>query len=911
MSPGNPNGRPAAGRDRKSSPEAERLFQVLAGELEEGSGDPESLFAAHPELEAELRGLYRGWLEVDALLRGLASDESLVGAARRDLSLDSATEREEEALTRLATASFEQRYALGEELGHGGMGLVRRVTDRTLGRELAMKVIRPVETGRSRRLLRRFLEEAEVIGRLEHPGIVPIHELGLDPDGQVYFTMPLVRGRTLKEILKLATAGEEGWTEVRVLEVLLRVCDAVAYAHSRGVLHRDLKPANVMVGRFGEVYVMDWGLARTLGRREERAEMDAAEADGPALTLAGEILGTPAYMAPEQALGRSNELDERSDVYALGAILYELLAGVRPYGERSSAEALERLAQAPPAPVEDLVAGASAELVAITRRAMTRERDARYPSVAALASDVRAYLEGRVVRAHRSGPWIEARKWIGRNRGLATGVLAAVLALAAGLVVALVLLRSTERERANVFRLAQTRTLASLIERADRLWPPHPEWIEAMRAWQDDARALVAALEPDEARRDPGLRAQLLGLEERRASWSEEDRWWYDELAKLIAGIEELADPERGLVGEGLSAHGFGVGRRLAAAERVRKESARAGVEERWNEVRASVRDDPRFGGLDLARQVGLIPLGKDPASGLCEFAHVLSGDVPMRDAAGKLQIEAGSALVLVLLPPGEFLMGSQIDDPSAPNFTTKLVKQEYPVHRRSLGAFFLAKHEMTQAQWERCTGANPSVFASDPAAARLPVETLPWTQAHRDLARAGLRLPSEGEWEYGCRAGTTGPYFWGEEMMDVRHFGNVKNQPKETWPHWTSTETVESPRSPEERRVEEYLLANDGFPFWDGYAGPAPVGSFLPNPFGLHDTIGNVHEWCEDVMALYPGASGTAYEAQLPPREMRVIRGGAYNRTSVRSAERGYESPSFTYQNIGVRPARNLEHVE
>jgi hypothetical protein len=397
---------------------AAQLFEDLAVELEEGQGDPEAFFAAHPDSEPELRLLYRGWLRVDVLFRDLASADSLVGAVRQEFGSEVEEKRLDAVLARLAVRGFGERYEVGDELGSGGMGVVRRVTDRVLGRELAMKVIQPVEPRRRARLLRRFLEEAEVIGRLEHPGIVPIHELGLDSQGQVYFTMPLVRGRTLQEILKLASEGREGWTLTRVLEVLLRAVDAVAYAHSRGVLHRDLKPANVMVGRFGEVYVMDWGLARSLGGAETSSESAPHERSGP-LTLEGEVLGTPAYMAPEQALGRSEDLDERCDVYAFGAILYEALAGVRPYGECSSAEALERLGQAAPAAVEKLTSGASEELCAIVQRAMAREREKRYPSVAMLAGDLRAYLEGRVVQAHRTGPWVEAKKWVQRNRRLA------------------------------------------------------------------------------------------------------------------------------------------------------------------------------------------------------------------------------------------------------------------------------------------------------------------------------------------------------------------------------------------------------------------------------------------------------------------------------------------------------------
>jgi len=890
---------------RPVPPEAARLFEGLAVELEEGRGDPEGLFAAHPDLAGELRGLYRGWLAADALFRSMAGDESLVGAVRREIAGGVDEARAGALLARLAGNGFAERYHLGELLGRGGMGEVRSVTDRVLGRELAMKVIRPVEPGRRARLLLRFLEEAEVIGRLEHPGIVPIHELGLDAEGQVYFTMPLVRGHTLAEGLAAARAGREGWSVARVLEVLLRVAEALAYAHSRGVLHRDLKPANVMVGRFGEVYVMDWGLARSLGSMPERGGVAEELGDGP-LTLAGEVLGTPAYMAPEQARGSSAELDERCDVYALGAILYEVVAGARPYGERSSAEALALLEREPPPELATLAPGVNEELASIVRRAMAREREARYPSVAELAADLRAHLEGRVVRAHRTGPWVEARKWLARNRRLAAALGLAVLALVGGLAASLFLMERAERERANVLRLSHGRTLADLTERAERLWPAHPALVPALLAWRTDAETLVRALEPDAATGEPGLRAPLAELAAREARWSNEDRWWHGELAKLVAGIEALTDPEHGLLGDGLAPEGFGIGRRLELARRVERECQAPAAQARWEQARAALAADPRFAGVELAPQTGLVPLGADPRSGLQEFAHVLSGEVPARDDAGELVLGPESALVLVLLPPGEFWMGSQSDDPADPNFAGYVLDVEMPVHRRTVTSFFLGKHELTEGQWLRCTGTNPSFFAGYPLAASLPVESLSWLHARAGIVRAGLRLPAEAEWEYACRAGTTGEHFWGDDPMAYVRFANIKDQSALQNRPGLPKLIVSQQESPTEQFAVRTTI-RDHVPGMDGFLEIAPVGSLQPNTWGLHDVIGNVYEWCEDVYAPY-AAAGTARTEPPSGDELRVFRGGAFNRTYVRSAERGSERSDFLYQNIGVRPARSLE---
>src|SRR5688572_3374867 len=217
----------------------------------------------------------------------------------------------------------------------------------------------------------------------------------------------------------------------------------MAFAHSRGVVHRDLKPANVMVGSFGETYVMDWGLARVAGHAEPTrvrltahpapsgAGAEEGEARSPHLTLAGSIVGTPAYMAPEQARGEIEAVDERSDIYAAGAMLYHLLAGHRPYAppgvKRDALELLRAVSQGPPAPIVDR--DAPPELVAVCEKAMARAPAARYASMRALAEDLQAYLEGRVVRAHRTGARAELVKWVGRNR-LAAGALAAACALA-------------------------------------------------------------------------------------------------------------------------------------------------------------------------------------------------------------------------------------------------------------------------------------------------------------------------------------------------------------------------------------------------------------------------------------------------------------------------------------------------
>jgi serine/threonine protein kinase/tetratricopeptide (TPR) repeat protein len=385
-----------------------------------------------------------------------------------------------ELLKRLADQGVRSpRYKVEGEVARGGMGAILRVWDADLRRHLAMKVALAKGDAPSSgptprldtRLLSRFLEEAQVTGQLDHPGIVPVHELGLDQDGRVYFTMKLVQGRDLKAIFDLVFAAKEGWNETRALGVILKACEAMGYAHAKGVIHRDLKPANVMVGNFGEVYVMDWGVARVSSRKDERdlrvAPIASARpasvrterrlereelSDSPIVTMDGDVVGTPAYMPPEQARGEIQSLSSRSDVYSIGALLYHLLARTPPYGEASGARVsnrtvLARVLEGPPRRLREIRAEVPAELIAICEKAMARDANARYADTLALAEDLRAYLEHRVVRAHRTGAWAEAAKWIERNRALAASLAAGVVVLLAGVVV--VAAKNVELSRAN------------------------------------------------------------------------------------------------------------------------------------------------------------------------------------------------------------------------------------------------------------------------------------------------------------------------------------------------------------------------------------------------------------------------------------------------------------------------------
>jgi eukaryotic-like serine/threonine-protein kinase len=276
---------------------------------------------------------------------------------------------------------------LRREIGRGVAGRIHPAVDRNLLRPVALK--RLAKELASQPLYRDgFIAEAQMTGQLEHPNVVPVHELGVSPEGVPYFTMRLVQGVGFDQWLRARPTG----TPERVpegLEIFLKVCDAIAYAHDRGVVHRDLKPDNVMVGAFGQVYVMDWGLARLTRARPRSGARAQMEARGP--------VGTPHYMSPEQARGNPDEMDERSDVFGLGAILYQIVSGQVPYGRlQDPSEILARAREGQTIPIEDAtrrrpVAG---RIRAIIAKAIAAEPGERYESVAALADDIRRFLRG-------------------------------------------------------------------------------------------------------------------------------------------------------------------------------------------------------------------------------------------------------------------------------------------------------------------------------------------------------------------------------------------------------------------------------------------------------------------------------------------------------------------------------------
>ena len=908
---------------------AEELYaefvRAAAEDGSDGSGSFEAFCARHPDLAAELRVLHETRRRIEAALaRGLGALETdrptprpgdgAGAAAGRSGALSASGLVSAEVLQKLASHRPDHsRYKLEGEIARGGMGAILKVWDEDLGRHLAMKVILgreedeldPADTTADaphveERRLGRFLEEAQVTGQLDHPGIVPVHELGVDDRGRVYFTMRLVRGRNLKQIFQLVRSGEEDWTRERALGVILRVCETLAFAHSRGVIHRDLKPANVMVGRFGEMHVIDWGLARVLGREDTkdirirpadqttvslvRTSIRSASASGtgsatdsPILTMDGDVIGTPAYMAPEQAGGFVDEVGPHSDVYSMGCMLYHLLTESMPYvprGKRLGARAvLQRVLDGPPTPVHELAPDVPGELQAICERAMAREPERRYESMEALADDLRRYLEGRVVTAYQTGALAELRKWIARNRGTfaALASTAAAVVLGLGLVAFVQSKARREQQRLNDdltrvnARLTGHRVDQLVAEQEQRPLAAIPTGIEAIDAWFPVADDVLA----QESAFTAALEAGDIDSTEIRGTL---------EKLGVLADLRREVEARR---------------ERALEIERVSAVDAR----DLWHAAIADVAESELYGGLELRPQSGLVPLGRT-AQGFWEFWHLASGSRPEFDPElGARITDDAMGIALVLLPGGTFTMGSPMPaDPTPSPIYVDGVWSERQ-HDVTLQPFLLGKFEVTQAQWIRTMGENPSYYypgreseERGPLTLRNPVESVTWFECVEFARRLGLALPTEARWEYAVRAGADQDWPWGDDRRSIAGMDNILDK----------------------RSGAGRVVSSDGL-LEDPYYFHAPVGSMRPNAFGLYDVPGNVKEWCQDVYVVaYPPSTELDASGGYPDRtgRNRVVRGASwydfvdFTRCAVRLP---YE-PRTLDRTRGMRAARSLD---
>jgi formylglycine-generating enzyme required for sulfatase activity len=738
------------------------------------------------------------------------------------------------------------RYLIRDVLGEGGMGIVYVAEQESPRRSVALKVLK--RRLASPRQVRRFRGEAEILGRLQHPSIAQVFEAGTALEDGVetpFFAMELIRGLSLTRF-----AGERRLARDERLRLLIRVCEAVDHAHCQGIVHRDLKPANILVDGAGLPKVLDFGVARA---------MEADPEGSNAHTETGQLVGTIHYMSPEQFGASSSAVDPRSDVYSLGVVAYELLAGRLPYALAGKMihEVAAIIQDQPPIPLSSLDSRLDGDLERVVHKAIAKERDERYLTARDFAEDLGRFLAGQPILARPPGLVYQAGKYVRRHKALVGGVSAFLCALLLGTIASAVFAfresrqrRLAEVQRDEILSLADAKRAADLRAEAESLllWPQTAGQLARVESWLGRSGELSANLGFHRARFQSldSLATAELNVE-----------WQRGLLSQLVSEIEDLTRP------------GSGPEAKLLLRLRAGRENEGA-----WAEAIRSIADPtecPAYAGLRLPVQDGLVPLGRDPRSGLWEFLALLPEAMP-RGAGEGWQDPLAHGVVMVLLPGGTFRMGSLPD-------AREVDGSELPRHEVTLEPFFLSKYEVTQAQWRAVFGSAPSYFRGE----RLPMEHVSWEECAEFCRRLGLELPAEAQWEYACRAGTGTRYSSGETA-----------RPDDF--HFLTGERLEQ----KEREIQPLTL---------------PVDAFAPNAFGLHNLHGNVAEWCADFMRgqFYSDPRSRVQNpfasSWFKGWRARVVRGGGFKSPAraCRSAARWYQNPRFRGSDLGLRPARSI----
>ncbi|MHC4945174.1 MAG: SUMF1/EgtB/PvdO family nonheme iron enzyme [Planctomycetota bacterium] len=809
----------------------------------------------------------------------------------------------------------EEAWTLGDfkilrKIGAGGMATVYEAEQLSLRRRVALKVL-PSHLRFSDKAIKKFHREAEAGGRSSHPGIVSIYAVG-DHEGNHYIAQELVEGgKTLSNLLDAMHEEKSlptGYFRV-VARLISEAADALHHAHDTGVIHRDVKPSNMLLTRRGRLKLTDFGLAKV--------------EDALALSRTGEFAGTPYYMSPEQVAGKKVHIDPKTDIFSLGVSLYELLTLERPFTGDTSHDVLKKVLFFDPLDPRRINSRVPVDLAVICMKAIEKKPDDRYPDMESFSHDLKRYLSGEVITAKPVGP--AKRFW---KRAKRNPALSAALGVAGFAVLLLILYipwtmarLADERDKAReaeedaifnselaearyqeIIRLSDVALLSQLLAQEKELYPACAEKIPEMESWLLSAEELAARLPTHRATLE-ALRAssEPVRQEGETVSWKIDDpgrQWQHDTLAELVVGIEAFCDEKSGKKKN--------VEDRLEFARTVWKRSIEDPKKD-WEKTIAAIADEasyPHYNGLLIEPQLGLVPLGCDADSGLFEFAHLQSGEIPTRGPDGKFMMSEESGMVFVLIPGGTFRMGAEtpsegrsIEDPNVDPMADPL---EGPVHTVTVPPFFLSKYEMSQGQWLRCAGENPSQY--DPVTIwenwewevitlNHPVEFVDFDDCALLCSRLELRLPFEAEWEYAARGGTTTVWWTGNEKESLIGAVNL---------------------------VDKFYKDNGGRKDWtyetwldDGYAHHAPVHCYRPNPFGLHNVCGNVWEWCQDTYHRgYDGApvDGSAWETG--DGSTRVGRGGGFDTFAkyTRSAFRIRFLPGDRAGYIGIRPARSID---
>jgi formylglycine-generating enzyme required for sulfatase activity/predicted Ser/Thr protein kinase len=828
-------------------------------------------------------------------------------------------------------------YRFEALLHRGGQGVVVKAIQESTDRRVALKIM-PADRGHGRQAFVRMEREFEIIRRFQHSNLVRLYDSG-QVEGHRYLAMEFIEGRHLDVWLE-----DEAPPLTERIELLANISRAVHHAHQRGVIHRDLKPSNILIDERGEPHILDFGIAKPTYEQDDLRE----------LTKTGEFAGTLPYASPEQLMGNPDLVDVRTDVHALGLLLHEAVAMRHVWQEHASIADLIRAITERDAPsLRSVAPNADSDLDAIAAQALAKNPEDRYQSAEALEKDLRRWLRRDPVDARSASRWYLLRKILLKNR-LVVGTTFIVFLTLVGALLMYMHLGNRERaqrldleeaqrlrqeaqdrmERAYRERvqLSDILKLRTLLDRQRTLWPVGPALIPACEQWLAEANdlkdnetlhadaltrlrkrardyseeekrrghpesyrelreasAMLAGLAQDDPARQQIL-ADLARLEaeiEVRLYYSyddADDQFFEEQLGSMMGGLVDL-DTAIVAVEDRL-------GRCRAYVEATVVESKEA-----WDRCLASLAEDPRFAGWLLDPVPGLIPLDKD-ASGNWTFWHWESGDEPIWEAGLRRFYPGGmGGLVMLLLPPGTFAMGAA---PSggpgrgAGSLENTDAEDKQPVHDVTLAPFFISQYEFTVGQWRRFSERDShEVFYLpdvDEDVLLRPMDDATWREVVRVLDSLGLELPTEAQWEYACRAGTQSVFPWGDDVpaldgrVNVFDMGSCSDLP-----------------------AAQQNATKD---FDDGYAFLAPVGTYLPNAFGLYDMVGNVSEWCRDSYVSYdvPPDPGDGLRGHPESDPTRVERGGSYilNAWQCTSATRQHGHADVRQPSVGFRAVLN-----
>lgn len=770
-------------------------------------------------------------------------------------------------------------FELVEHVGTGGAGNVWRAIQPSLNRSVALKFLRP-ELVAAPIAVERFRREAQAAGRLAHTGIVHVFGDGMW-QGLPYIVLEFVEGQgTLADWIEtyrgVGTLSEGHY--VRLAELFRKIAEGLVHAHGRGVVHRDIKPANILIDADMEPKVADFGTALI----EELLH----------LTRTGDFFGTPFYMSPEQAASKRMGIDHRTDVFSLGATLYEALSLTRAFDGDTSVQVFTKILTVDPPDPRTLRSQVPRDLAVICLKSLEKNPEDRYADMTMFRDDLHAFIEGRNIQARPPSVVQRVSRKARRHprwstAAAVTAVLAIPLALAwQGRTEAVAATRDAEQLSAGLtLRLAAGGASKSLKEQMDDLWPLSLERVADMEAWVqvagnvESARSLlhgdidglqgqggVKGVLGDSSRNEVFRAALVNWLGTRNASLN--DEIIRGELFRTKSVVDSLSLPD-GEYRVGLSGTvGPGIDRRLElirSAQRFSLGSPDAVLA--WAAAASAVAEDPRFDGFELEPIFGLVPLGVDPGSGLQEFAAATTGEVPVRSTdTGHLSMTPESGLVFVLIPGGEHWIGAQASDPDGARYDMKFAAESDLTRVRvTLDPFLISKYEMHQTAFMRLAGFDPSMrqyHDERPTS----VENVSHDLAVKYLARAELGLPTQAQWEIAARGGTDARWFFeaDDQAADLCNVAGLEAKAA---------------------NVSWRELGNDWRPVDDGHLRVAPVDSLRPNPYGLHHVHGNVNEVCADtyINPNDPARAPRVGDGLIEPasvdadRGSHVLKGGAF----------------------------------